>query len=373
MRQVIMFVGMLMIMGVMLLTGCRPPELEGVVINMNQGLYDKAYELAQDAVKKYPDNPEAWYLLGELQARKNMFAEMSESFDKSLAVSAQFRPQIEQMRMKYFAENYNDALKNFYNPARDVEDPVQKREMYTKAAEKFLASHQSMPSRIEPLSPMAVSFLESGDTTSAEKYILMAIDKNPSNDTLMVSVGDFYYKINQIDKAKAMYEKAITANSNSVDAYLALGEIYTKKEDWDKALENWNAAMKLQPNNPAIPNNIAIVLYNNGKYEETIPLIKKTLELEPDNESAHELMSLSYMQTAQKYHEKYDETEKQEYLDKANNIYDEALPFLQGATAKFPTNSLLWNNLGVCYAQKGMKDDAAKAFEKQKELEESQQ
>ena len=39
----------LAIIGILLLAGCRPPELEGVKINMNQGMYDKAYELAKSS------------------------------------------------------------------------------------------------------------------------------------------------------------------------------------------------------------------------------------------------------------------------------------------------------------------------------------
>ncbi len=373
MKNLVLILGTVAVLGVMLVSGCRPPELEGVVINMNQGLYDKAYVLAQDAVVKYPNNPEAWYLLGELHARNGKFADMNESFKKSQEISPQFASQIEQMRMKYFAENYNSALKNFYNPAREEQDPEKRKQLYSQAAEKFLASYEAMPSRMEPLAPMSVSFLETGDTASAEKYVMKAIEKNPKNDTLLVQSGDFYYKIDKMEKARSMYQKALEVNRGNADAHLALGEIYTKNEDWDMALEHWNKAMNLQPNNPAIPNNIAIVFYNNEKYEDAIPYIKKTLELEPVNENAYELLSLSYMQAAQKYQDKFNETEKPEFKAQADQIFDNALPFLKDATTRFPENSLLWNNLGVCFAQKGMKEDAAAAFEKQKELEENQE
>jgi tetratricopeptide (TPR) repeat protein len=354
---------------VMILSGCRPPELEGVVINMNQGLYDKAYDLAQEAVKKYPTNPEAWYLLGDLHARNEKFVEMNEAFEKSLELSLQFQPQIEQGRMKYFAENYNSGLRNFYDKARDVEDPEQRKELFSKAADKFLKSHQAMPSRTEPLTPMSVSFMESGDTATAEKYILKAIDMNPDNDTLMVTVGDFYFKISELEKAKKLYQKAVSVNENNIDAHLALGEIYAENEQWDEAVAEFKKGMELQPSNAAIPLNISIIFYNNGKYEEAIPHIKKTLELDPTNEDMYELLSLSYMQSAQKYHDLFEESEKTEDQEKSMSFYEEALPFLEEAITKFPNSALIWNNLGVCYAQKGMKEKAQEAFEKQKELE----
>jgi len=354
---------------ILLISGCRPPEVEGVVINMNQGLYDKAYDLAKQAVQKYPDNAEAWYLLGELHGRFEKFEEMNQAFEKSLSIGPNFKPQIEQLQNKYFAENYNAALRNYYTPAREEQDPEKRKELFRQAAEKFLYSHQSMPSRIEPLTPMSVSFLESGDTATAEKYVLKAIDMNPQNDTLMVTVGDFYYRSNQTEKALAMYERALGVNNNSVDAMLAIGEIYTKQEKWDEALAKFKTAMDLEPDNPAIPNNVAIILYNEAQYTEAISYIKKTIKLEPDNKNAFELLSLSYMQSAQQFNDKFTETEDASYKQKADAIFDEALPILEDAISKFPDSSLLWNNLGVCYAQKGMKDKAQNAFEMQKKLE----
>jgi tetratricopeptide (TPR) repeat protein len=357
------------LVAVMILTGCRPPELEGVVINMNQGLYDKAYELAKESVKKYPTNPEAWYLLGDLHARNEKFEEMNEAFDKSLELSPKFQPQIEQERMKYFAENYNSALRNFYNKAREVDDPAQRKELFSKAADKFLKSHLVMPSKIEPLTPMSISFMESGDTATAEKYILKAMDMNPNNDTLMVTVGDFYFKISELEKAQQLYQKAVNVNDNNIDAHLALGEIYAENKNWDEAVAEFKKGMELQPSNAAIPMNISIIFYNNGKYEEAIPQIQKTLELDPTNEDMYELLSLSYMQSAQKYHDLFNESENAEDQAKSMSFYEQALPFLQEAVVKFPNSSLLWNNLGVCYAQKGVKEKAQEAFEKQKEIE----
>jgi len=362
----------ILMMTIILLSGCRPPEVEGVVINMNRGLYDKAYELSKESVQKYPNNAEAWYYLGELHGRFEKYEEMSAAFDKSLSIAPTFQPQIEQQRMKYFAENYNKALKNYYKPAQQEEDQAKRKELFEQAAQQFLYSYQSMPSRLEPLTPMSVSFLEIGDTATAEKYILKAIEMNPTNDTLMVQVGDFYYRSNQSQKSLDMYEKALSVNPNSVDAMLAIGEIYSSQKEWDAALEKFKSAQELQPDNAAIPNNVAIILYNNEQYEEAMPYIKRTVELEPDNKSAYELLSLSYMQAAQKYSDKYTETEDPTYQQKANELFTEAMPVLEEATQKFPDSSLLWNNLGVCYAQKGMKEKAEKAFEMQKKLEDTE-
>ena len=138
------------LLGIILLTGCRPPEVEGIVVNMNNGLYDKALELAKDAVKKYPANPEAWFLLGKLQARQENYVEMNEAFNKSLELSPTFEAQIKQIRFDGFATNYNSGIKNYYKKAQDEQDPVKKKELFKKAGEKFLNAHLADPLRSEP-------------------------------------------------------------------------------------------------------------------------------------------------------------------------------------------------------------------------------
>ncbi len=346
-RAVILSIAVILL-GLLLITGCRPPEVEGVVVDIQNGMYDKAFELAKEAVQKYPNNAEAWYWLGYLYGRQEDFVKMNEAFDKSLALSQQFAQQIEQARFSYFANNFNDALNNYYKPARAAKDPKKKKELYKKAAEKFLKSFQAYPTHDEPLTPLAVSLIQIGDTVKAEQYLDKAIEMDPKNDTLMVTVGDFYYRIGKLDKAKELYQRALQANPKNVNAHLAMGEIYTKEEKWDEAVKELNTAAELAPDNPTIPMNIGIIYYNNEKYQEAIPFLKKSLSMDPNNKDMTELLSICYLQTKQ---------------------YDQALPFLEEAVKKFPDSALLWNNLGVVYAQKGMKEKAEEAFNKQKQLE----
>lgn len=369
MKKLFVLSTVVFLLSIFLLTACRPPEVEGIVVNMQQGLYDKAFSLAQESVQKYPNNPEAWYLLGSLYARKDDFKNMNESFDKSLSISTKFKADIERDRFNHFVENYNDAINNYYKRAKNEQNAENQKKLYKAASEKLLNAHLADPSRNEPILPLAISFLEISDTTSAIKYMNEAVSMKPNNDTLMVSVGDFYYRINRPKEAQKLYESALKVNPKNTQAHLAMGQIYSEKKDWDSAIKQFDFAAQADPTNSAIPFNIAIMYYNNQAYEKAMPYIKKTLELDPENKDMSELLSVSYIQIAQKSLDKFDKSEDPADKQAALKIYDEALPFLKDAVKKFPNSSLLWNNLGVCYAQKGMKEEAKMAFEKQKEVE----
>jgi len=373
MKKLIGILILISLAGVILLTGCRPPEIEGAVVDIQHGLYDKAFDNLLIAVKKYPNNPEAWYLLGSLYGRKDNYEKMNECFDKSLEISPQFKKEIEQLRFNYFANNYNEGLKNYYMKAKDEEDPQKRKELFKKAAEKFLKAHYAAPARVEPLQPLSIAFVESGDTANGEKFMEKALSQNPKNDTLLVTVGDFYYRINKTNKAIQMYEQALSINPDNVMAHISLGELYSKESNWDKAIKHFDAAMKLAPENEVIPMNIAVIYYNNQKYEEALPYIKKVLELTPDNKDMWELLSVCYLQKANVFVEKYnateDEAKRKEYKAKYEEIFQEALPQLEEAIKRFPDSALLWNNIGVIYAQLGDKAKAEDAFKKSKALE----
>ncbi len=369
MKKMLIAAFVVLTLGILLLSGCRPPEVEGVVVNVQHGLYDKAFDLAQDAVKKYPDNAEAWYWLGYLYGRKDEFVKMNDAYDKSLAIGPQFQSEIEQSRFSYFAKNYNDALKNYFQKARNVEDPAQKQKLYAKAADLFLKSFQAMPSKTEPLTPMSISYLEIGDTTQAESYLDKAVELKPKDDTLMVTVADFYLRIKENQKALGLYERAVQVDSNNLNAHLGLGELYSDQQNWDKAIAEFKTSMRLDPTNANIPFNVAIFYYNNAKYTDAIPYLKKSIELDPQLKKAYDVLSLSYLQEAQEAINKYNDEEKEEYKKQYEAIFDTALPMLEDAVKKFPDDATLWRNLGVIYGQKGMKEKAEQAFDKEKQLE----
>ncbi|GAB4336077.1 MAG: hypothetical protein Kow0037_16790 [Calditrichia bacterium] len=374
MKKVFLVSMLTALMALLLLTGCRPPELEGVVVNMNQGLNKEAFDLAKEAVKKYPNNPEAWYRLGLLYEKvESNYEKMNECFDKSLAVSPQFAKEIDLVRNNLFAENYNNALGSYYKKAREEQDPERRKKLYAKAAELFSVAHKIMPNRIEPLIPMYVSYLEIGDTTTAKGYLDKAVEMNPDNVDLLIGVGDFYTKINEVEKATFFYKKALETEPESVVAHLALGEALAAQKQWDEAIKHFDYGMQKDPTNPAIPLRVGAIYSDNGRYEEAIPYFKKKVELTPEDQDSYEYLSVSYMQAAQKYMDQMNQTEdeakQKELRAKAMKIFDEAMPFLESAVQKFPKSALLWNNLGICYAQKGMKDKAKEAFQKQAELE----
>lgn len=93
---------------------------------------------------------------------------------------------------------------------------------------------------------------------------------------------------------KAIYHlhRAVTIHKEYVNGYLNIGVAYFKLKQYDKALECWETAKRIYPNNPFLKRNIklmASVYYNDAmkigreQPQEARKLIEKATELDPAN------------------------------------------------------------------------------------------
>lgn len=60
-------------------------------------------------------------------------------------------------------------------------------------------------------------------------------------------------------------ERSVSIHKEYVNGYLNLGVAYFKQKDYDKALENWEIAKRIYPNNPFLKRNLLLmgtVYYN---------------------------------------------------------------------------------------------------------------
>lgn len=86
--------------------------------------------------------------------------------------------------------------------------------------------------------------------------------------------------------------RAVEVHKEYVNGYLNLGVAYFKLSDYDKALENWNIAKRIYPNNPFLKRNLQLmgtVYYNEamkkGRQQpiEAQKLLEKAIEVDPTN------------------------------------------------------------------------------------------
>ncbi|HUU27044.1 MAG TPA: hypothetical protein VM123_04460 [archaeon] len=105
--------------------------------------------------------------------------------------------------------------------------------------------------------------------------------------------GDQYMAINLWDEAEQEYWKAIDLDYNNIKARQGLGDVFSKKKIFEKAIENYQIVLNQQPNNVEIQYLISLSYYDNLQYELAKINAQKALQMDPELAKAENLVRLS--------------------------------------------------------------------------------
>jgi len=370
---------MLVLVLLMLISACRPPEIEGTVLNIKNELYDEAFASAQSAVEKYPQNAEAWFYWGWLNGEhKKNYEVMNEAFNEALKLnpaqkvnysgqSLTVNEAVNDFRQKKYVDYYRSAIDDFNN-AMQNEDLEKKKDLFTKANEKLILAGKVDPSRTEYISPLARTYLFFEDTAKAEIVLLEGLEKQPDNKRLTIAAGEIYLMSGNTAKAEELFKKSLNMTSkdttiNESHIYISLGNIESNRGNWKEANEYYQKAIKLDPDNSILSFNIGVSLLQQKQFKEAIPFFNKSLESDPDNKETHDAVMICYNNVVSQM-----PSENLSEDDKA--FLDDGITFLKNMIEKNSNDKDLWINLGVYYGKKGMAEESEAAFKKAKELEE---
>jgi adenylate cyclase len=89
------------------------------------------------------------------------------------------------------------------------------------------------------------------------------------------------FESEDLDKAEAWANKAVTFGENNSDLQFLLSRIAIGRSRYDAALAHMDRALELNPNDAEIISNYGLLLIYVGRSEESIPLFKKAMRLNP--------------------------------------------------------------------------------------------
>lgn len=109
-----------------------------------------------------------------------------------------------------------------------------------------------------------------------------------------LSQGVEYAKQGQLDKAIAEFEEAIRLDPNYVKAHVNLGIAYAKQGMFDKAIAAYEEAIRLDPNIVEAHYNLGNAYAEQGMLDEAIAEYKEALKLNPDDVNTHLNLGVTY-------------------------------------------------------------------------------
>ena len=361
MKRYAFLLAILLIAVSFLFSSCRPPELEGAIVHLNAGRDDQAFELAQEATQKYPDNAEAWYLLGRIQGKRGMAKDMIDSYDKSLAIGPTYQNDIEIEKASYFGKYYNDAVAayNAFLKMEDREGEAAKKklnEVIDNFQKALLIKPDYMAHRL-----IAISYQNLGDDANNLKALETAAETKPDTVLSWIELGYYFSRNKEYDKAAGYFKKGLEVDSNDVECLTLYAQNLDFADKQDEAIAAYKNALSKNPEEKAIPFNLGLLLNKqansiedkakkDAKMEEAVIYFNKAYDLDPDLKETYDILSTLLLQL-----ERYDDAER---------ILDEGVK-------RFPDSASMWQNLSFLHAKMGNKEKAEEYYEKSQQLREN--
>ncbi|HEY52072.1 MAG TPA: tetratricopeptide repeat protein [Caldilineae bacterium] len=107
------------------------------------------------------------------------------------------------------------------------------------------------------------------------------------------------FRLGEIDKARERLAHSLELDPDYADTYLRLGQIEVQQQNWLAALDAFDRAAALRPNDPSIQSQRGQILGQLGRWDEAIDANLAVLALRPNDPSALQNLAILYRQLGQ--------------------------------------------------------------------------
>jgi cellulose synthase operon protein C len=293
----------------------QPAAPDGYLLRGIADIDGKQYATAGDyihrALEKEPDYPAAYVQLGNLHMAQSQYAEAQKAYEQALDQNP----------------NSSEALGGVLNV--DLVEKQPDRAIAT--AEAQLAKY---PKNVGFHIILAQLLMEQKkDLAGAEQELHLASDLDKKNGEALVKLGMVQSARGNIDQALETYLEGSKTNPKEMVFYLLAGNIYENKQDWDRAKQQYQKALEVQPENPLASNNLAYVMLQQGGNVDVAFAMAQTARRQlPDNPNSADTLGWAF------YHK---------------HVYTSAINLFKEAVKREPDNALFNYHLGLAYAKSG--------------------
>lgn len=342
------------------------PDLESAMKNLTDG-YQKCY-----------NDPVLHELLGRIYAEKNQLEKMAEEFRIAKQLG---HPKPEEMN-KVLESKWGQSFQNGANTLAQADAAVTdslRNNLYEQAAKSFEACIMIDSSRYQPYVNAAAQWISLNRAERADTLLAKAYQLAPESLNVVLSYGINLYNLEKYDQAIQIFEKAIKIDPNNREALINLASLYGLKNDRKRSMEMWDVLIEKGMADKDVYFNRGFVFL-----AEAEELVRKHQELEDslqkNPKSAALKAELDSLTGAKKEvlpmaHEDFKKSVELDtadvealyyfgYVQMLQEDLDNAMKTLERVKAMNPEHKSAWARLAIIYTMRGMKDKAKEADEK---------
>jgi len=283
-----------------------------------QGDYVKAKPHLRAALEMQPSLTKIQALLGMAEKRTGETVDarkqLEASFDAVAETTLKLQIGMELVEL-YTASQDLDKASSVVNAMRQA-DPANPAVLYAAyriysdlSGEAMLSLALAAPDSAQMHLVMAHEEARQGNTDGARLQYQKALAIDPKIPGIHYEMGELL-SLSEDAKTKAgaesEYKAAIAENALDEKAECRLGDISSRKGDSAQALEYYNTALRLQPDDADAGFGLAKTLIAMNEQAKALPVLERAVQLEPTNAAAHFRLSTLYREmgrTADSQHE----------------------------------------------------------------------
>ena len=243
--------------------------------------YEKALELINTLIKKYPNSAYLYSIKANLLYSSKRATESNIAYKKSYNLCNQgidswknelyemIRSKRDNNQIKDFIENGTSFQKNTFDAywvkAGIYQDQNNNSELM-KVIDTIKTKFSTNENAIETIANL---YKEAGDKKGIIKLYKKALKNDKSNFNLSVKLGDYYNYFGEHNKALTTYFDILKESPLEASVYFLIAKIYINNKDYSTAIPYVNRLIEMSPYTP-IPYHLKAEIYNNLNNKDSL-------------------------------------------------------------------------------------------------------
>ena len=151
-----------------------------------------------------------------------------------------------------------------------------------------------------------ISKLNESSWKDQGSFVQLAMKSTPMNFALHIDMGDYYIEKRQLYEAIKCYISATNISAKDetkVIAHERLGEIYAQNKSFNKARQEFNAILTIDPDNSSARNGLGNIAWLTGdlttakmQYEQALKFNSENIKARKNLEAVNRLLSNKHSQ-----------------------------------------------------------------------------
>ena len=271
----------------------------------NPDYYGKAEEDINSVLKQDSQNTQAHRLLGTAYAAQKKFDTALQEF---LAVTklepAKASPYMDLGLVQLALKQFPDAEQSFKKAVElepkssqayvDLANFYRSQGKVPEAEAVLQRGAQNIPNDTTIYLDWAATLASEGKNSDADATLKVLENQSPKSVAVANAIGDYYLQRNVVEQAIGEYQRGLIIDPKNLSLQQKLEDIYLTTGKLDSAAQVDSALMQQAPNESTNKINHGRLLIEQGKYQDAVLSLQKTVADAGDSNEAHYYLGMAY-------------------------------------------------------------------------------